>query len=91
MKQYSIAEAKNQLSKVVHEAEGDGHVELTRRGKPVAVVLSFAEYQRLREGHTRPLWKAIEEFRAAHAGDLEELTGALEDLRQRDPGREFSC
>ena len=90
MRQYTIAEAKNQLSKVVHEAEGDGHVELTRRGKPVAVVLSFAEYQRLRQGPTRPLWQAIKEFREAHATDLDGLSGALDDLRQSDSGREFA-
>ena len=90
MKQYSIAEAKNKLSQVVHEAEGDGQVGLTRRGKPVVVVLSFAEYQRLRGGDSRPLWKAIQEFRAVHADHLDELSGALDDLRQRDTGRDFS-
>ena len=46
-KAYSIAEARNQLSRVVHEAESTGEVQLTRRGKPVAVVLSMDEYRRL--------------------------------------------
>lgn len=53
-KRYSIAEAKNRLSHVVHEAEDDGPVELTRRGKTVAVILSSDEYRLLeRQGRER--------------------------------------
>lgn len=90
MKQYSIAEARDQLSKVVHEAEGAGPVELTRRGRPVAVVVSVAEYQRLRGGGSRPLWQAVQAFREAHAQDLDDLKGALDDVRQPDPGRDVA-
>lgn len=89
-KKYSIADAKNHLSRVVHEAEDAGHVELTRRGRPVAVVLSLAEYDRLRGARGRPLWQIIADFRAAHASELEELEGVLDDLRPRDAGRDFS-
>jgi antitoxin Phd len=46
-KQYSIAEARDRLPALVHEVEENGPVELTRRGKPVAVVLSMQEYERL--------------------------------------------
>ena len=35
-KQYSIAEARDNFPRVVHEAETGEAVELTRRGKPVA-------------------------------------------------------
>ena len=40
MLQYPIAEAKNQLSKLIQQVEQGETVELTRRGKPVVVVLS---------------------------------------------------
>jgi len=46
-KQYSVAEAREKLAHVVHEAEEGTTVELTRRGKPVAVVLSHIAYERL--------------------------------------------
>ena len=45
---YSIAEAKNNLSGLVHEAEKGHPVRLTRRGKPVAVLMSTEHYDRLR-------------------------------------------
>lgn len=89
-KQYSIAEARNQLSKVVHEAEGTGSVELTRRGQPVAVVLSLSEYRRLVTRPARPFWKAIEDLRAEHADCLTEMDGAFDHLRQADAPRDFS-
>ncbi|MEW6569314.1 MAG: type II toxin-antitoxin system prevent-host-death family antitoxin, partial [Chloroflexota bacterium] len=39
-KRYSIAEARQNLAAVVHELERRARIELTRRGKPVAVMLS---------------------------------------------------
>jgi prevent-host-death family protein len=46
-KQYSVAEARERLARVVQEVEQGTTVELTRRGKPVAVVLSLDTYERL--------------------------------------------
>lgn len=45
--QYSIAQARDQLPQLVHTAEQGTPVELTRRGKQVAVILSAKEYDRL--------------------------------------------
>ena len=39
-KSYSIAKARDQLAELVHRAEKGAAVELTRHGKPVAVILS---------------------------------------------------
>ena len=47
-KRYSIAEIRNRLSEVVHEAEEGEEITLTRRGKPVAVLLSRQKFTRLR-------------------------------------------
>jgi prevent-host-death family protein len=40
-KRYSIAEARNHLPAIVHDAERGKPIHLTRRGKPVAVLLSI--------------------------------------------------
>ena len=90
-KQYSIAEARNNLPGVVHEAEGGARVELTRRGKPVAVLLGIEDYERLSQGR-RDFWEAYEELRQefdfAELGiDPDEIFG---DVRDPSPGREFS-
>jgi prevent-host-death family protein len=47
-KRYSIAEARAKLPTIVDEAEAGNEVELTRRGKPVAVVVSCQMYRQLR-------------------------------------------
>ena len=44
---YSVAEARAALPEVINEAKRGAVVEITRRGKPEAVVISLGEYQRL--------------------------------------------
>jgi prevent-host-death family protein len=46
-KSYSIAEARAHLSTIVDAVSDGDPVELTRRGKPVAVVLSLQQYDLL--------------------------------------------
>lgn len=48
MQTVSIADAKNRLTELLYEAEAGQPVRITRRGAAVAVLLSEAEYQRLR-------------------------------------------
>lgn len=48
-RQYSIAEARASLPDIVDQAEAGVEVELTRRGRPVAVVVSRRTLDRLRE------------------------------------------
>ena len=47
LKQYSIAKARDHFTSLVRTVERESAVELTRRGKPVAVILSIREYERL--------------------------------------------
>jgi prevent-host-death family protein len=84
MKRVSVAEAKNTLPALLHEAEAEP-VEIVRRGKPVAVILSRASYDRLR-GKGEGVWAALERFRTTH--DLAQLdaAGAFDGLR--DPKTE---
>jgi prevent-host-death family protein len=51
--QYSIADARTSLPTIVDQAEAGQRVELTRRGKPVAVVVSLREFERLRGDRPR--------------------------------------
>ena len=46
MPSYTVSEARERLSEVLDEAES-GPIEITRRGRPAAVVLSQQEYRRL--------------------------------------------
>jgi prevent-host-death family protein len=86
-KTYTIANARAKLADIVDQAEAGSDVELTRRGKKVAVVMSAARYARLR-GERVAFMTAYETFRAEH--DLAD-TGFdrswARSLRQRDVGR----
>ena len=81
-RQYSISQARNTLPSIVHAVEDGTSVELTRRGHPVAVLLSISEYRRLTRKRA-DLWSAIEAFRAET--DLKELDveRILEGVRDR--------
>jgi prevent-host-death family protein len=83
---YSIAEARDRLARLVHDAERGAAVELTRRGKPVAALVSMRDYQRCLAG--RPsFWEALEKFRSEV--DLKELGVEPGDFpRDRSTGRE---
>lgn len=90
MIEYSIADAKNQLPRIVHEVEREGAVQLTRRGRPVAVLLSGAEYDRLRSGQGRSLLAAIAAWRREAGAGLADLSAEeIESWRDRSPGRDF--
>ena len=87
-RQYSIAEARDRLPRIVHDVEAGTPIELTRRGKPVAVLVSIDEYRRLSEGR-RDFWGAYERWRASiNPADLEG-DDPFADVRDRSPGREI--
>ena len=89
-KRYSIAEARNHFTAIVREAEQESAVELTRRGKPVAVLLSIQEYRRL-SGGTGGFWKAFTKFKnKVDLVALEIEPDTFSQLRDRSPGREVA-
>ena len=55
-KEYSIAQAGHGLSAIVREGARFGRANITRRGRPVAVVLSIAEFERLSSTRREPDW-----------------------------------
>ena len=86
-KQFSIAEAKNKLPSIIHYIEKGPFVELTRRGKPVAVLLSIREYERLSREYTG-FWNALSVFRQSIRNEDMEISDAdFEGLRDPSAGR----
>ena len=87
-RQYSIAQARDRLPGIVHEVERGAPVELTRRGRPVAMIVSLRQFQRL-ASNRNDFWTALERFRASV--ELEQLgiePELFEGVRDPSPGRE---
>lgn len=85
--QYSIAEARHNLAALVRRLEKQSKIEITRRGKPVAVLMSLQEYQLL-SAERAGFWTAYSDF-LEHVN----LTGlgiepqVFESVRSPEPGR----
>lgn len=84
-KQFTISEAKNQLTAIVHAVEKGPGVKLTRRGRPVAVVLSIAEYEALNRRRVG-FWERLTILRE-RAGEVDISDEDFENLRDASPGR----
>lgn len=88
-RRYSIAEARHDLARIVHELDDQPVIELTRRGEPVAVLVSFARYQRSQPAGAS-FWDAYTAFRTAYGHDTIETADVFDDVRDRAPGREVA-
>jgi prevent-host-death family protein len=88
-KQYSIAEARQDLAAIVHEAETTGPIHFTRRGKNVAVLLSQVDYEKL-TSQRKDFWEAYQAFRISP--DFAEVDVEPEIFTSRDTssGRDVS-
>ncbi|MBV9270339.1 MAG: type II toxin-antitoxin system Phd/YefM family antitoxin [Candidatus Eremiobacteraeota bacterium] len=53
MAKWQVQRAKAEFSALIHAAEGTPQI-ITRHGDPVAVVLSYTEYETLQERGRRP-------------------------------------
>lgn len=80
----SIAQARNDLSGIVRDAEAGRPVTLSRRGRPVAVLVSAQQYERM-AGQRPSLAEAIQRFRAEHAAALDDADWL--PARASEPGR----
>lgn len=89
-RRFSIAEARDNFAAIVRDVEEVSAIELTRRGKPVAVLLSMERYRRLMEGK-KTFWDAYSEFREKFEPErLDVQPEIFEGLRDISPGRETS-
>jgi prevent-host-death family protein len=91
MTEASISVAKNQLTRLIHEAERGEPVHITRRGKSVAVLLSEDEYLRLRQGKEKHnFWDLIVEMRSDPEFEPIDWTREeIDSLRDSRPVQEF--
>ncbi len=88
-KSFSIAEARHNLAALIHELEHWPLIQLTRRGKPVAVLLSVREYQRL-VNNSVGFWDAYTAFRAStDLAPLDIEPDIFQGLRDQSTGREI--
>jgi len=88
---YSITQARNDLSRLLREAESGTTVELTRRGRRVAVIVGRRQYERFiaRKCSFSEAWRKF-----ASDGSLAELQIDSDDVfghvRDSEPGRNVS-
>ena len=87
-KSYSVADARAHLPDILDEVEAGKNVQLTRRGRPVAVLLSTQQYDALRSDFSS-FGDAYRGFMARHAvGEIDHLDRKFfAGLRDRSPGR----
>ncbi len=88
LKKYSIAEARHDLAAIVKELEQQPAIQITRRGQPVAVLVSTREFERLSSKPTG-FWEAYTSFRE----QVDLVKNGLpepffENLRPKETGRE---
>ena len=87
-REVSIAEARDHLTELIRCAERGEAIELTRRGKAVAALVSIPEYRRL-TGGAPSFWRSVGLFRTEIGdGELAGIEEALRDLRDSSAGRD---
>lgn len=89
-KRFSIADARINLPAIVDQAEAGQVIELTRRGRPVAAVISLDELARLRgeqPSFSDTYARFIESHPVSEVG-LDET--AFDEMRVRSAGRDVS-
>ena len=87
LKQYSIADARKNLPAVIDEAQAGSEVQLTRRGQPVAVLVSVDEFERMKSARA-PFAETYREFRRRFPEGRAGLGAAyFRRLRERGDGR----
>lgn len=86
-KSYSVASARAKLAEIIDEVESGEDVELVRRGKKVAVLVSPARYARI-SGERTAFGDAYDAFMSNRDPETFGFeSGVLESSRDRTPGR----
>ncbi|MDO9069802.1 MAG: type II toxin-antitoxin system Phd/YefM family antitoxin [Deltaproteobacteria bacterium] len=86
--QFPISKAKDNLPSIIHHIVEEGSVvRLTRHGKPVAMLLSIAQYQRLTQQKS-DFWETLTAFRkSCDPADLLTDEDGFSETRDRSEGR----
>jgi len=86
--EYSVAEARDQLARLLRVIEAGDHVHITRRGKKIAVLLSVREFDQLQE-RSVGFMAALAAFRKGKHGRTAVVDDSfLDGLRDEGTGRE---
>jgi prevent-host-death family protein len=85
-REYSVAEARDKLPALVHQAERGRPVRITRRGKRAAVLISEGEYRRSRRSVGGTLGDAILAWRTRFGG-VELTDEEIDGWRERGISR----
>ena len=89
-KRYSIAEARSNLPRIIDQAQTGAAVELTRRGTPVAAVISLRELERLKGARPR-FGDAYKDFLKKYSlKDIGVDRNFFKPSRNKNPGRKVS-
>jgi prevent-host-death family protein len=90
---YSIAEARNHFAALIHQVEtGTEPVRVTRRGEPVAIILSLEVYEQLAVPPAKPDYlEAYNRYQALWQDELMDIEEDIwADVRDKDTGRELN-
>jgi prevent-host-death family protein len=86
----SVAEARQHFARLIKRAQQGKTIQITRRGEPVAVLLSASEYSAI-TGERSSFIDAMSQVRERlGVADLEIGDAEFEGLREESPGREIS-
>ena len=90
MQTYSIADARSQLPSIIHTVETGQVTQLTRRGKPVAILISPEEYKTLLAQGAGSLLQAYKAYRAIMTPTNQVLSDKeVESWRDQETGRKL--
>ena len=87
MKRVSVAEARNRLPALLHDAEREP-IQILRRGKPVAVIQSQASFDRLRP-KAQSLADAAARWRELYSDVLDDASWILPRDKSHTGGRKL--
>jgi len=88
-RRFSIAEARQRFTELVRAVESGCPLEITRRGRPVVVLVSAAEYARM-AGSELSFADSLEAFQRDIESKVLRGKDAFTKLRDRDPGRDVA-
>ena len=85
---FSIAQTRDNLAALLKTLRRESVIRITRRGKPVAVLLSVEDYDRLTSGKSG-FWDAYTRYlRQVDLAALDIGPDVFEAVRDTSPGRE---
>ncbi len=90
MKTSTIASAKTNLTKLIYDLDSEEAIHLTRHGRPVAVMLSESNYQKLIRKNDEDVYCEIQQWHGESKDDGAFTDAELDSLRKNSAGREFS-